>query len=101
MRGPCSFPAIALSLAMCHLLSIHLFDTAYAALPSLALYKAVGLPKLDGVTVNKVLRAVAPHSHQLINPIDNVTVRPGHIGAFFHRSFSRISKPSVSTRADL
>ena len=53
-------------------------------------YEAVGLPKLNGVAINGnfcepprllLIRAAD------INPIDNVAVRPDHIGAvFFHCS---------------
>jgi hypothetical protein len=60
-----------------------------------AFYEAVGLPKLNGVAINGdfcepprllLIRAAD------INPIDNVTVRPDHIGpVFFHRTLYRRS----------
>jgi len=62
-----------------------------AALPLMfkSFYEAVGLPKLNGVAINGDL-CEPPRFFLIraaeINPIDNVVVRPDHIGAiFFHR----------------
>ena len=51
-------------------------------------YEAVGLPKLNGVAIDRDLSE--PPRFFLaadINPIDNVAVKPDHIGpVFFHRA---------------
>jgi hypothetical protein len=54
------------------------------------IYKAVGLPKLNGVAINgdfcEPSRLVLIRAAD-VNSIDNVAVRPDHIGAvFFHRT---------------
>ena len=57
-------------------------------------YEAVGLPKLNGVAINgdfcEPPRFVLIRAAD-INPIENMALRPDHIGAvFFHRTLLKL-----------